>query len=104
MDKIYVFGHKKPDTDSVCSAIVLSYLKNQLGYNTEAKILGSINRETEYVLKKFGFETPKLINDVKLQIKDVNYEKGVNFNQNDSIFKAYKFMNKKKVSMILLVI
>lgn len=103
MDKIYVFGHKKPDTDSVCSAIVLSYLKNKLGYNTEPRVLGNINSETEYALKKFGFETPSLLNDVKLQIKDVNYFKNVNFNQKKSIYKAYKFMNEKKMSMMPIV-
>lgn len=103
MDKIYVFGHKKPDTDSVCSAIVLSYLKNKLGYNTEPKILGNVNTETEFVLEKFGFEKPEILNDVKLQIKDVNYFKNVNFNQNKSIYKAYKFMNEKKMSMMPIV-
>ena len=103
MDKIYVFGHKKPDTDSVCSAIVLSYLKNKLGYNTEPRILGNINGETEYALKKFGFKKPELLNDVKLQIKDVNYFKNVNFNYKKSIYRAYKFMNEKKMSMMPIV-
>ena len=103
MDKIYVFGHKKPDTDSVCSAIVLSYLKNKLGFNTEARILGDINSETAYALKKFGFKKPEILNDVKLQIKDVNYLKNINFNYMDSIFNAYKFMNKNKVSMLPIV-
>ena len=42
MEKIYIFGHKKPDTDSICGSISLSYLKNQMGYNTEAMALGNI--------------------------------------------------------------
>ena len=43
MEKIYVFGHRNPDTDSVCSAISLSYLKNKLGLNTVPVILSDIN-------------------------------------------------------------
>ena len=42
MEKIYIIGHKKPDTDSVTSAIALSYLKNKLGQNTEPRVLGDI--------------------------------------------------------------
>ena len=61
----YVFGHKNPDTDSVCAAIALSYLKNQLGFNTEPRILGDINNETKYVLKHFKVSLPKYLNDVK---------------------------------------
>ena len=48
MSKILIFGHKKPDTDSVASAIGLSYLKNKLGYDTEPRILGTTNKETKY--------------------------------------------------------
>ena len=43
----YIFGHKNPDTDSVCAAIALSHLKNQLGMNTTPAVLGSINNETK---------------------------------------------------------
>ena len=50
MNKTYIFGHKKPDTDSVMSAISLSYLKNQIGDNTEARVLGPIHKETTYAL------------------------------------------------------
>ena len=45
MKKVLIFGHKKPDTDSVMSAIGLSYLKNQLGDNTEPRVIGTINKE-----------------------------------------------------------
>lgn len=55
METIYIFGHKKPDTDSVCSAIALSYLKNATGENTEPRILSNINEETKFVLKNLIF-------------------------------------------------
>ncbi len=46
-EKIYIFGHHNPDTDSVCGAISLSYLKNKLGYDTEPRVLDNISKETE---------------------------------------------------------
>ena len=42
-DKIFIFGHKNPDTDTVTSAIALSYLKNKLGFNSEPYVLGEVN-------------------------------------------------------------
>ena len=72
---IYIFGHKKPDTDSVTSAIALSYLKNQIGMETEPRILGKINDETKFVLNHFNVEVPKILEDVKLKIKDIYYYK-----------------------------
>src|SRR5574344_514734 len=75
MDNILIFGHKKPDTDSVTAAISLSYLKNKQGFNTAPYVLGNINNETKFVLNYFNIAEPKYLNDVKLQIKDLNYEK-----------------------------
>ena len=66
---IYVFGHKNPDTDSVCAAISFSYLKNKLGFNTIPAVLGEVNQETKYALDYFGFKVPYHLNDVKTQIK-----------------------------------
>ena len=59
LKKIYVFGHKKPDTDSVTASIALSYLKQRLGMNTEPRVLGDINYETKFVLEYFNVEQPK---------------------------------------------
>lgn len=100
MDKIYVFGHKKPDTDSVTSAIAYSKLKNMLGVKCEPRVLGDINNETKYVLKHFKMELPKYLNDVKVQIKDLNYRKGCFIEANESIYDAYKYMMKRFISSV----
>ena len=92
MEKTYIFGHRKPDTDSVCSAISLSYLKKQLGENTEACILGNVNKETAYALDYFKVKTPKYLNDVKLQLKDVDYHKHYFLDQSKSIYDSYLYM------------
>ena len=98
MKKVMIFGHKKPDTDSVMSAIGLSYLKNQLGENTEARVLGTINKESTYVLDYFNIKAPKYLNDVKLQLKDVHYHKGFFLPDNASIYDAYQAMLKEELT------
>ena len=92
MKKTFIFGHKKPDTDSVMSAIALSHLKNELGDITEPRILGAINKETEYALNYFDLKTPQYLNDVKLQLKDVNFHKGFLIKETDSIYNGYQYM------------
>ena len=89
MKKTLIFGHKKPDTDAVMSAIGLSYLKNKLGFDTEARVLGDLNKETKYALKYFNLNEPRYLNDVKLQLKDVNYHKGFYLKDTDSIYDGY---------------
>ena len=98
MEKIYIFGHQSPDTDAVTSAISLSHLKNKLGMDTEPRVLGHINKETKYVLDKFGIKEPKYLNDVKLQLKDLDYHKGLFVDENKSIDYVYKFLTEKGVT------
>ncbi len=99
----YIFGHKNPDTDAVCSAIALSYLKNQLGYNTVPMVLGNINAETKYALNKFNIKEPSHLSDVKLQIKDINYHKNCFIDRNLSIKDAFDYMNKYSLTGIPVV-
>lgn len=71
-NKIYVIGHKNPDTDSICSAIAYAYLKNQLDDKEYvAKRAGQINEETQYVLNYFGQELPDYVSDIGTQVKDI---------------------------------
>ena len=57
---MYVVGHKIPDSDSICGAIALAYLKNQIGEEAIATRLGDISPETQFILDTFGFEAPEL--------------------------------------------
>ena len=103
MKKTYIFGHKNPDTDSVCGAISLSYLKNALGEVTEPRILSDINNETKYALSYFNVNVPKYLNDVKVKIKDITYHKNYYVNENTSIYDTYNFMDSKNITGIPLV-
>ena len=103
MEKVYVFGHKNPDSDSICASIALSYLKNQLGMNTEPRRLSDVNPETQFALDKFGVEAPEYLNDVKVKIKDVKYNKNYMINENKTIFEAYSLMNQYAFTGVPLV-
>ena len=71
--RIYVIGHKNPDTDSICSAIAYADIKNRTDNKSRyvAKRAGQLNEETEYILKRFHVETPGYIADVGTQVKDM---------------------------------
>jgi manganese-dependent inorganic pyrophosphatase len=99
-EEIYVFGHKNPDTDAVTSAINLSYLKNQLGMNTAPRVLGNINNETEFVLNYFNVKKPEYLNNVKLQIKDLDYNNKHHIEDNNSIYFAYNYMTENNINNI----
>lgn len=103
MKEIYVFGHKKPDTDSVTSAIALANLKNSMGIKSKPMILGEINKETEFVLNYFNVKTPDLLEDVKIQIKDLEYYKDCYIKEETSIYDAYNYMTNKNITGVPVV-
>jgi manganese-dependent inorganic pyrophosphatase len=97
MKHTLIFGHKIPDTDSVCAAITLSNLKNELNESSKPYILSEINRETQFVLDYFDVEKPKLLKNVKLQINDLNYDKIEPYKPEYPIFYAYHYMHEKNL-------
>ena len=103
MDKVYILGHQRPDTDTITSAISLSYLKNKLGMNTVPTRLGEVSKETKYVLDYFNIKVPMLLEDVKLQIKDLSYHKDYFINKYSSIQDAYKFMLDNSITGVPIV-
>ncbi|MDQ0199599.1 manganese-dependent inorganic pyrophosphatase [Neobacillus ginsengisoli] len=71
MEKVLIFGHKNPDTDTICSAIAYADLKKQLGLDVEPVRLGEINGETEYALSHFNAEVPRLVEAVASEVNSV---------------------------------
>ncbi|MBG9772684.1 manganese-dependent inorganic pyrophosphatase [Brevibacillus laterosporus] len=71
MEKTLIFGHKNPDTDTICSALIYADLKTKLGANVEPVRLGNMNGETEFVLKYFNVEAPRLVETVATEAQDV---------------------------------
>ena len=92
-EKIYVVGHKNPDTDSICSAIAYANLKREItGNDYIAKRAGQINEETHYVLQKFGVKVPNLLENVKLQVKDMDIRETPGVPNSISIKDAWAIM------------
>jgi manganese-dependent inorganic pyrophosphatase len=100
---IYVFGHKNPDTDSVTSAVALSNFKNKLGYQSTPCILGDPNKETKHILDYFEVDSPMILENVKTQIKDLNYDRIKGVRPNHSILYAYKLMEEKVIRTLPIV-
>lgn len=103
MEKTYVIGHQRPDTDTVCASISLSYLKNQLGFNTIPKVLGHINNETKYVLNYFHVKEPEYLNDVKVQVRNMKYNKNCMVDEKTSIIDAFSLMQDEAETGICIV-
>ena len=99
MEKVLVFGHKNPDTDSVCGAISLAYLKNiKKKKNYIPYILGEVNNETKYVLNYFKVSKPLYLNDTKLQVSDLKYKKDCFLNEYDTLNDLYNLMQKEELT------
>ena len=92
---LLVFGHKNPDTDSICSAISLAHLKNELGVEATPYALGEVRKEAQYALDYFGVKAPKVLEDVKIQVKDLSYDKVKSLKPSDSVLNAYNTMIEK---------
>ena len=99
----FIFGHRNPDTDSVCASIALSYLLNETGKNTVPKVLGHLNNESKFVLNYFKVKEPDYLNDTKVRIKDIKYNKKAIAHEDDSIYDTFLYMQKEGVTAIPLV-
>lgn len=96
--KVWVIGHKNPDTDSICSAIAYAELKNRVDEERyEAKRAGELNEETKYVLEAFGVKTPGLVTDVGAQVKDIEIRRTLGVSGKISLKKAWEMMKEQNV-------
>lgn len=96
--KVWVTGHKNPDTDSICAAIAYAYLKNQMGDREYIpKRAGAVSAETRYVLDYFKVKEPELITDVGAQLKDITIRKTVGVSAQISLKRAWELMKKLDV-------
>ena len=102
-DKVLIFGHKNPDTDSICSAIAYSNLKKQLGLDTLPVRLGNLNKETEFILDHFNVEVPELLTTIKPQVKDLTKVEKKFIKETDSLQKALEIMTEEGYSSLPVV-
>jgi manganese-dependent inorganic pyrophosphatase len=93
---IHITGHKHPDTDSICSAIAYTHLKRKLGFDAIACRLGETNHETNYVLKRFNFEHPVILDDARMRLNEIDIDTAVTITEETTIYEAWQFMSLEK--------
>ena len=99
MDTVYITGHRNPDTDSIVSAMAYAALKNALGQREyRAARLGQVSDETQGVLDRFGFQPPMLINNVRNQVRDLDYDTPPTLDASATISRAWQTMQEDKIS------
>lgn len=93
---VYITGHKNPDTDSICSVIAYAGLKKRLGVRAVPVRIGTISKETAFVLKHFGVKEPEYLKTVKTQVCDLDLDVIPPVSEDISIKTAWNIMHKKK--------
>ena len=101
MDTIYITGHRNPDTDSIVSAMAYAALKNALGARQyQAARLGQVSDESQIVLNKFGFQAPRLISDLRTQVKDLDYDTPPTLSAAATISRGWQTMQAERISVL----
>ena len=98
-EKIFVIGHKNPDTDSICSAIAYCDIKNRTTQESRyiPKRAGQINEETEYVLNRFGVHPPGYLSNIGTQVKDMDIRLSPEANKSMSLKNAWDLMQENSI-------
>ena len=98
-EKIFVIGHKNPDTDSICSAIAYCDIKNRTTQESRyiPKRAGQINEETEYVLNRFGVQPPGYLSNIGTQVKDMDIRLSPEANKSISLKNAWDLMQENSI-------
>ena len=101
MDRIFVTGHRNPDTDSIVSAMAYAALRNSLGEREYvAACLGRVSDETQAVLDRFHFEAPYLLENVRTQVRDLEYDTPPMLDSSVTISRAWQLMQNNQISAI----
>lgn len=106
-NNIYVIGHKNPDTDSICSAICYSYLKNISKVHAEHIYVpmraGEVNEETQFVLNYFGVDEPQLMSDGATQVKQIEIHEIPGVRDTITVKRAWELMKEENVVTLPIV-
>ncbi len=102
MEKIYVFGHRRPDTDSICSAIAYAKFKRLTGEKgTEAFRLGDVNKETKFVLDYFDVDEPEYLSEIAIYVKDLKLHKPTIVSKDTPIKKVWEILKTSSNSRMI---
>ncbi len=97
MERIYVTGHRNPDTDSVVSAMAYASLRNALGERQfVAARLGHLSDETRLILKRFGFDPPMFVKNMRTQVQDLDFDVPPILHEAVTVNRAWSAMKEDK--------
>lgn len=103
MKPYYVIGHKNPDSDCIVSAITYAELKKQLGVKAKAYALGKANRETQYLLEKYGFSHPEMIHTAKCTLAEIEKDEAILVKPGITMKKAFDAVSSRKNKGVFVV-
>ena len=92
-DVIYITGHQHPDTDSIAAAIGYAFFKRANGIKAVPCRLGKIGTETKYLLDRFGFEVPMLLEDARVKMSEIEIDDPVTIHPEKTIYDAIQLMH-----------
>ena len=95
-NKVYVIGHKNPHADSVAAAIAYAAYKREQGIDAVPCVLGKINKESKYLLDRFGFEKPMLLETAQVRLDEVDLASPIAITPETTIFESVHLMDKEK--------
>jgi len=102
--KIYVMGHRNPDTDSVVSAIAYAELKKNQGAENCCPVrVGKINPQTDYILKRFKIDKPDFISDLIPRVRNYMSSIPVTVNELTPLWQALELLNRDSHKMLPVV-
>ena len=92
-DVIYITGHQHPDTDSIAAAIGYAFFKRANGVKAVPCRLGKLGTETKYLLKRFGFEEPMLLEDARVKMSEIEIDEPTTIMPDKTIYEAIQLMH-----------
>ena len=95
-NKVYVIGHKNPHADSVAAAIAYAAYKREQGIDAVPCVLGKINKESKYLLDRFGFEKPMILETAQVRLDEVDLASPIAISPETTIFESVHLMDKEK--------
>ncbi len=93
-DPVYITGHRHPDTDSIASSIAYAFFKRSMGVHAVPCRLGALNQETRYLLSRFGFPEPVLLQDARMKLSEIDMDAPVSITPDTTIYETLKIMQK----------
>ena len=91
-DPVYITGHRHPDTDSIASSIAYAFFKRSMGVHAVPCRLGALNGETRYLLSRFGFPEPVLLQDARMKLSEIEMDSPVSTTPDTTIYETLQIM------------